>query len=118
MVTMQMHHDLAAYKTLPLNGYEKVAVIHAVLIPRSTHMGLFLGSGHYIAQWDDILLQYLKDTPSTEKRTPPPLSFPTPGKTVPHHPLGDGHQVTVPHPPPGGPHYHRTRTFAGTEIAA
>ena len=33
--------------------------------------------------------------------TPPPLSFPTPGKTVPHHPLGDGHQVTVPHPPLG-----------------
>ena len=32
---------------------------------------------------------------------PPPLSFPTPGKTVPHHPLGDGHQVTVPHPPLG-----------------
>ena len=26
---------------------------------------------------------------------PRPLSFPTPGKTVPHHPLGDGHQVTV-----------------------
>ena len=35
---------------------------------------------------------------------PPPLSFPTPGKTVPHHPLGDGHQVTVPHPPPRGDH--------------
>ena len=34
---------------------------------------------------------------------PPPLSFPTPEKTVPCHPLGDGHQVTVPHPPPGGP---------------
>ena len=33
--------------------------------------------------------------------TPPSLSFPTPGKTVPHHPLGDGHQVTVPHPPLG-----------------
>ena len=32
---------------------------------------------------------------------PPPLSFPTPGKTVPHHPMGDGHQVTVPHPPLG-----------------
>ena len=33
--------------------------------------------------------------------TPPPplLSFPTPGKTAPHHPLEDGHQVTVPHPP-------------------
>ena len=29
---------------------------------------------------------------------PPPLSFPTPGKTVPHHPRGDGCQVTVPHP--------------------
>ena len=32
---------------------------------------------------------------------PPPLSFPTPGKMVPCHPLGDGHQVTVPHHPPG-----------------
>ena len=32
---------------------------------------------------------------------PPPLSFPTPGKTVPHHLLGDGCQVTVPHPPLG-----------------
>ena len=31
----------------------------------------------------------------------PTVSFPTPGKTVPHHPLGDGHQVTVPHPPLG-----------------
>ena len=48
---------------------------------------------------------------------PPPLSFPTPGKAVPRHPLGDGHQVTVA-PPPGGPHYHRTRTLWGTEIAA
>ena len=33
--------------------------------------------------------------------TPPPLSFPTPGKTVPHHPLGDGCQVTPPPPPLG-----------------
>ena len=32
---------------------------------------------------------------------PPPLSCPTPGKTVPRHPLGDGCQVTVPHPPWG-----------------
>ena len=31
----------------------------------------------------------------------PPLSLPTPGKTVPHHPLGDGYQVMVPHPPLG-----------------
>ena len=38
---------------------------------------------------------------STSDVPPPPLSFPTPGKTVPHHPLGDGHQVTVPHPPLG-----------------
>ena len=35
------------------------------------------------------------------KVPPRPLSFPTPGKTAPHHPLGDGHQVTVPHPPLG-----------------
>ena len=35
-------------------------------------------------------------------RSPPPLSFPTPGKTVPHHPLGDSHQVAVPHTPPLG----------------
>ena len=38
----------------------------------------------------------------TQIRYPPrPLSFPTPGKTVPHHPLGHSHQVTVPHPPLG-----------------
>ena len=44
---------------------------------------------------------------------PPPLSFPTPGKTVPRHPLGDGHQVTVPHHPPGdrrGESLHVART--------
>ena len=32
---------------------------------------------------------------------PPPLSFPTPGKMVARHPLGDGHQVTAPHHPLG-----------------
>ena len=32
---------------------------------------------------------------------PPPLSCPTPRKTVPHHPLGDGCPVTVPKPPLG-----------------
>ena len=42
------------------------------------------------------------ETSLLEPNYPPrPLSFPTPGKTVPHHPLGDGHQVTVPHPPLG-----------------
>ena len=45
---------------------------------------------------------------------PPPLSFPTPGKTVPHHPLGDGHQVTVPHPPLGE---HTPRAGRGGEGA-
>ena len=40
---------------------------------------------------------------------PPALSFPTPGKTVPHHPLGDGHQVTPP-PPPPPPLENRTTT--------
>ena len=38
---------------------------------------------------------------SAAMSVPPPLSFPTPGKTIPHHPLGDGQQVTVPHPPLG-----------------
>ena len=33
--------------------------------------------------------------------SPPPLPFPTPEKTIPRHLLGDGHQVTVPHHPPG-----------------
>ena len=40
-------------------------------------------------------------TPFLQVTPPPPLSFPTPGKTVPHHLLGDGYQVTVPHPPLG-----------------
>ena len=33
--------------------------------------------------------------------SPTPCRSPSPGKTVPHHPLGDGCQVTVPHPPLG-----------------
>ena len=33
MVTTMSHHDIAAYRTLPLNAYEKVAIINAVLIP-------------------------------------------------------------------------------------
>ena len=45
---------------------------------------------------------------------PPPLSFPTPRKTVPHHPLWDGHQVTVPHPPPGD---HTPKAGRGREGA-
>ena len=34
------------------------------------------------------------------RHTPPPLSCPTPGKTHPRHPLGDGCQVMPPPPPP------------------
>ena len=33
MVTTQPYHDIAAYRTLPLNGYEKVTIVNAVLIP-------------------------------------------------------------------------------------
>ena len=33
MVTNLLQHDLAAYKTLPLNGFEKVAIINSVLKP-------------------------------------------------------------------------------------
>ena len=47
--------------------------------------------------------------------TPSPhLSFPTPGKTVPRHPLGDGHQVTVPRHPPGD-HSTAVHAHCGTQ---
>ena len=69
MVTTQLCRDIAAYRTLPLNGYEKVAIINAVLIPRWTYRGLFLGNRSRMATWDDILLQYLRDTPGIEQQT-------------------------------------------------
>ena len=56
MVSTQLYHDKAAYRTLPPNGYEKVTIINAVLIPRWTYMGLFLGNRSRMALWDDILL--------------------------------------------------------------
>ena len=68
MVTTQLHHDVAAYRTLPLNAYEKVAIINAVFIPRWTHRGLFLGNRTRMARWDDILLQYIRDTPGIEQQ--------------------------------------------------
>ena len=68
MVTTQLHHDVAAYRTLPLNAYEKVAIINAVLIPRWTYRGLFLGNRTQMAHWDDILLQYIRDTPGIENQ--------------------------------------------------
>ena len=43
----------------------------------------------------------LRATHYYHMHTPPPLLFPTLGKTVPHHPLGDGCQVTPPPPPLG-----------------
>ena len=68
MVTTQPHHDIAAYRTLPLNAYEKVAIINAVLILRCTYRGLFLGNRTRMAHWDDILLQYIRDTPGIEQQ--------------------------------------------------
>ena len=67
----------------------------------------------------NVPLAYLKPPEKSEhfEYPPPPLSFPTPGKTVPHHPLGDAPNDGPP-APPWGPHHHRTCTFAGTEIAA
>ena len=67
MVTSQLHHDLAAYWTLPLNGHEKVTIINFVLIPRWTYRAFFLGNRQRMAQWDDMLLQYQRDTPGIEK---------------------------------------------------
>ena len=66
MVTNQLRHNEAAYKTLPLNGFEKVAIITCVLIPRWTYGGLFLGNKQQMAPWDDILLQFLRETPGVE----------------------------------------------------
>ena len=68
MVTTQLHHDVAAYRTLPLNAYEKVAIINAVLIPRWTYRGLFLGNRTRMAHWDDILLQFIRDAPGIEQQ--------------------------------------------------
>ena len=68
MVTTQLHHNIAAYKTLPLNASEKAAIINAVLIPGWTYRGLFLGNRARMAHWDDILLQYIKDTPGIEQQ--------------------------------------------------
>ena len=66
MVTTQLHHDIAACRTL--NAYEKVAIINAVLVPRWTYRGLFLGNMSRMAPWDDILLHYLRDTPRIEQQ--------------------------------------------------
>ena len=44
MVTTQRYHDIAAYRTLPLNAYEKVAIINAVLIPRWTYRWTYKGA--------------------------------------------------------------------------
>ena len=37
-----------------------------LLIPRWTYRGLFLGNRARMAHWDDILLQYIRDTPGIE----------------------------------------------------
>ena len=66
--TPQLHHDIAAYRTLPLNAYEEVAIINAVLIPRWTYRGLFLGNRARMPLSDDILLQYIKNTPGIQRQ--------------------------------------------------
>ena len=67
-MTTQLYHDIAAYRTLPLNGYKKVAIVNAVLLPRWTYRWLFLGNTPRMAMWDDILLQYLRDTPRVQQQ--------------------------------------------------
>ena len=62
MVTTQ------SYRTLPLNAYENVAIINAVLIPRWTYRGLFLGNRARMALWDDILLQYIRNTTGIDQQ--------------------------------------------------
>ena len=56
MVTTQVYHNIAAYKTLPLNGYKKVAISNAVLISRWTYKGVFLGNKSRMALRDYIIL--------------------------------------------------------------
>ena len=67
MVTTPLYHYIAAYRTLPLNGYEKVAIINPVLIPRWTYRGLFLVNRSRMPLWDEILLQYVRETPGIEQ---------------------------------------------------
>ena len=59
---MQLQHHLAACKTLPLDTYEKVAIITPILIPQWTYYSLFLGSLPGMAEWNDMPPQYLSDT--------------------------------------------------------
>ena len=67
IVTIQLHHDLAANRTVPLNGYEKVAIINGDIMPSRIYRRLFLGKRYRMALWDDILLQSLRETPGTEQ---------------------------------------------------
>ena len=49
MVTNQLWHDLAAYKTQPLNGFQKTAIIKGVLTPRWCYRALFLSNRQSMA---------------------------------------------------------------------
>ena len=49
---------------------------------------------------------------------PPPLVVPHPREDGPPRPPGGRSPSDGPPPPPRGPHYHHTRTFSGTKIAA
>ena len=68
MVTTQLHHHIAAYRTLPPNAYKKTAIINAVLISGWLYRALFLGNRARMAHWDHILFQYIRDTPGIEQQ--------------------------------------------------
>ena len=95
MVTTQLYHNIAAYRTLPLTGYKKIAIINAVRIHQWTDRGLFLGNRSQMVMWDDILLPYLRDKPGIEQqmnkyRLTTNLSHggrPKPNVVVLHHPM-------------------------------
>ena len=46
LVTNQLRHDPSAYKIVPLNSFESIAIINPVLIPRWAYKGMFLGDRH------------------------------------------------------------------------
>ena len=91
MVTTQLYHDIAAYRTLLLNGYKKVAIINAVLIPRWTYRGLFLDGS--VGQCSLTIPEGHTRDRTTNEQVPPhhrPVSRrtrPTPTVVVLNHPM-------------------------------
>ena len=84
----------------------RIQDLHGVKVP--FYDGIPEKLEDFLWDWKDFADEVMG---GTSQVPPPPLcrSPPPPGGRSP----SDG-----PPPPLGGPHYHRTRTFAGTEIAA